>query len=370
MAKVSFSALIEHILGKLAGSVFQDSYGGYQVRTRVTPRNPQSQYQQLRRGAFGYISSLWRNLTPAQRGTFIAAAASTGGGLNLFVESNVNLSLVLQPIISSYIVSLAPVSMPISIVNLTPPIFTLQASGTTTTVPAGMALLIFSTAEKFPSKIFTNPSQYSPILSLPAGTDLSIPINISAEWIAHFGQFTADKRICVKSALINIINGKRTDSLPVCAIEQIMPTYYKPISQFGVPQTTVGTAVQSLLNTALPANALLNIGDKVLFSFVIQIPGSASSKHLGMQFNGNYSMVMTTAAARNVTVFGWVQRTGATDAKLGAAWTSDSGQSKISLDYLAGINFTLPLNISIAAQCPVDGSITADSGWVDIVNTV
>ena len=259
MAKVSFSALIENILGKLAGSVFQDSYGGYQVRTRVTPRNPQSQYQQLRRGAFGYISSLWRTLTPAQRGTFIAAAASTGGGLNLFVESNVNLSLVLQPIINSYITSLAPVSMPISIVNLTPPIFTVQASGFTTTVPAGMALLIFSTAEKFPSKIFTNPSQYSPVLSLPAGTDLSVPLNISADWIALFGQFTAGKRICVKSALINIINGKRTDSLPVCAIQdEMLPYtfYYANLVQAGVGNPVAAVAAAN----TIPAIAWSRLG--------------------------------------------------------------------------------------------------------------
>src|SRR5213596_1553841 len=102
MARISFTAIVSEIVGKLAGSVFQSSYGGFQIHGRVSPRNPQSNYQQLRRGMFGFISATWRSLTNTERQTFIDGAVSPGGGFDLYVQSNVNLILVNEPMISAY----------------------------------------------------------------------------------------------------------------------------------------------------------------------------------------------------------------------------------------------------------------------------
>lgn len=225
MARVSFSALIEEIIGKLAGSVFQDSYGGYQIRSRVSPRNPQSNYQQLRRGEFGFISASWRALTSIQRQTFIDAAITPPAALNLFIQANVNLSLIDEPLIASYVPSSAPAAMPIEITDLSVGSFKIKASGSTTIVPAGTTLLVFATYEKPPTKIFTNPSQFSPVIHYPAGTDLSSPTDISTEWISRFGIQRPNKQICIKSALIDTSNGFRTDTTMNCAISEEMPAY-------------------------------------------------------------------------------------------------------------------------------------------------
>jgi len=247
MARVSFSALIEEITGKLAGSVFQDSYGGYQIRTRVTPRNPQSSYQQLRRGAFGFISATWRNLTDIQRQTFIDAALTPPAALNLYIQSNVNLTLIQEPVINSYTTSPAPDEMIVEIYQLTPTSFKIRATGATTTVPAGHSLLIFATYEKEPTKIFTNPSQFSPIISFPAGTDVSVPTDITAAWQARYGQLREGFKICIKSATIDITNGNRTDNPISCATNSIMtPQYAILISQTGTADPTVDEQNNSL----------------------------------------------------------------------------------------------------------------------------
>ena len=44
MARIAFTSMVEEIIGKLAGSVFQDSYMGIQIRTRASPRNPSSYF--------------------------------------------------------------------------------------------------------------------------------------------------------------------------------------------------------------------------------------------------------------------------------------------------------------------------------------
>ena len=242
MARVSFSALIESILGKLAGSVFQDSYGGFQIRTRVSPRNPQTNFQQLRRGEFGYISSLWRTLSTTDRQTFIDAAGSPSGGLNLFIESNVNLSLLDIAPISVYATSAAPPSMPIQITAYNSGALAISAASGLTTVPAGYQLVIFATYEKAPTKIFTNPSQFSPVVNFAAGTSIAAPTSIAAEWISRYGILRDNKRLCVKSALIDITNGNRTDTAFVCANSiDMLPYafYYAQISQTGTNDPVV-----------------------------------------------------------------------------------------------------------------------------------
>ena len=150
-------------------------------------------------------------MSAINRATFNNGGITPLGSIDYFIQCNVNLSLINEAIISTYTPGSAPVLFPISVAELTPPIFTIQATGPVYIVPAGFALLIFSTAEKLPTKIFTNPSQFSPVISIDAGTNLTAPLNISAEWIYRFGQFTSNKRICVKSALISISNGDRLD---------------------------------------------------------------------------------------------------------------------------------------------------------------
>jgi hypothetical protein len=226
MARVNFSALISSITGKLAGSVFQDSYGGFQIRTRVSPRNPQTYYQQLRRGEFGYITQLWRGLTQPERDTWIAGAPSGMSGINFFVQCNVNLTLIEQSLISSFVGGTTPSAFPMTIAALGGGIFTIQASGAVTTVPAGLSVLVFATYEKAPSKIFTNPSQYTPVITYPPATDLSAPVSISAEWINRYGQFTSDQRICIKSVAIEHVSGFRSADTVYCAIETAPETYF------------------------------------------------------------------------------------------------------------------------------------------------
>lgn len=226
MARIAFTSMIEEIVGKLAGSVFQDSYLGMQIRTRVSPRNPQSYYQQLRRGEFGYLSAGWRFLSPSDRLTWVTAAGSVPAGKRLYIASNVNLSLVNENPIDSYTPDTTPPAMPMEIVDWILSSFFIAASDSLTTVPTGHTLLIFATSEKDPPKNFINPSNYSPIVNFPAGSDMSAPVDISADWISRFGQFTAEQRICIKSVLINVSNGDRGPDFVNCAIEPFVAVDY------------------------------------------------------------------------------------------------------------------------------------------------
>lgn len=226
MARIQFSAMIEEIVGKLAGSVFQDSYMGMQIRTRVSPQNPQTEYQQLRRGEFGYIAQRWRTLTSTEQMTWITAAGSIPQAVRLFIQVNVNLSLIEIPIISSYTAGPLPDPFPLDIITLDGIVFEVQAPVAPYIVPAGTTLLLFATYEKKQTKIFTNPSEFSPIASFPAGTDFTGPIDILALWEARYGVIHNNLRLCIKTVVIDNTNGARSADSIQCVNEPVIETYY------------------------------------------------------------------------------------------------------------------------------------------------
>lgn len=67
MALVKFTAIVDHISGKLNGNVFSKNKGGNYVRSRGTVLNPSTSAQNFVRSIFGSISQYWRDLTDAQR---------------------------------------------------------------------------------------------------------------------------------------------------------------------------------------------------------------------------------------------------------------------------------------------------------------
>jgi hypothetical protein len=217
MALVSYSALLNNITGKLAGSVFQDSFGGPQIRSRVCPRNPRSYHQQLVRGDFAFISASWRSLTSSQRQSFIDAASSPGQGFNLFMESNLNLAVLGLPMLTSFIPSAVPADMPMRIDLLSPPVFSVSASGIVATVPADTMQVVYASLQHSQSAGFINNSMFSPITAYPAGSLLTFPDDIGTAYQFRFGPFIASGTICIKSSLINTTNGLRTDSATSCS---------------------------------------------------------------------------------------------------------------------------------------------------------
>ncbi len=76
MAKVKFGAIATDARNKVGGIVYsKNQYGAY-VRTKVSPANPQSNYQSNVRNSFADLSVNWGStLTAAQRANWIAFAA-------------------------------------------------------------------------------------------------------------------------------------------------------------------------------------------------------------------------------------------------------------------------------------------------------
>jgi len=217
MARIAFTPMIAELVGKLAGSVFQYSYGGFQVHTRVIPPNPQTNRQQLRRGWFGWFAESWRFLSAAEQLSFVSVAGSVPEGFRLFLQCNINSFLIDQPTITTYAAATAPVSMAMDISEYNATQLELIASGSPSTVPPDTKLLILATYEKLLQKRFTNPSDYSPIAYFDEGTDMSSNTSILTQWQALYGVIQGGQRICINSVLIDKNNGNRSADSLICS---------------------------------------------------------------------------------------------------------------------------------------------------------
>lgn len=73
MAKIKFGMMMTDARGKLGGQVFSKNRSGAYVRTKVTPVNPRTSFQQANRALLGSLSSSWSFLTEQQRESWNSA---------------------------------------------------------------------------------------------------------------------------------------------------------------------------------------------------------------------------------------------------------------------------------------------------------
>jgi len=101
MARIKLGAIVVAMSGKLGGHVFSKNKGGAYMRTKVTPTNPRTSFQQAVRALLGSLSQQWSGLTAAARASFNNAVSDfqttnifgdtvKPSGKNLFVKLNQN----------------------------------------------------------------------------------------------------------------------------------------------------------------------------------------------------------------------------------------------------------------------------------------
>ena len=112
MARIKFGLAISDIRGSISGTTFSSgTYGAY-ARRRAVPTNPNTTKQGAVRAAFASLTSSWRNLTEAERLTWITQAPAYTNlnsfgdnvpltGQALFMRCNLNLASIGIPPITS-----------------------------------------------------------------------------------------------------------------------------------------------------------------------------------------------------------------------------------------------------------------------------
>lgn len=215
MAKILTTAIVADIRNKLNGSVFsKNRYGGY-VRTKVTPVNPQSSAQQNVRNRLSTNSQAWRGLTEVQRQSWIDAAPNFPftdifgnskilSGSALYVKFNNNLNQIGEAAIATAPSPVAIPALAISGVVADDSANTVIITATTP-VPADFAMVVFATPNVTPGKSFVK-NQFRFVQAFAAAA--AGPFDISAAYVALFGDPVVDQKVFVQAFYVSTISGQ------------------------------------------------------------------------------------------------------------------------------------------------------------------
>lgn len=214
--KVKFGAIVVAGRGKIGGHVAsRNRYGSY-FRTKVTPVNPSTVFQQAVRNRLSGLSSAWRALTAAQRAAWNASVADYArtdifgdiknpSGFNLFQQLNNNLLNISKAQIN---VPAAPDAVQ-SLLTLSAA--AAEGAGTlaltyTDAIEADMSFLVRGTPAVSAGKKFIRSEyrQFDVMLS----ADVT-PFSIETEYEARFGDIgAAGMKIFIEMLAINWATGQ------------------------------------------------------------------------------------------------------------------------------------------------------------------
>lgn len=215
MAKVKFTAAVADMRNKMNGSVFSKNRGGSYLRTKVSPVQPRTSYQQAQKANLAARSSNWRALTAAQRATWNAGCTQFPytdvfgdvkflSGQQLYVKLNTNLQNAAQTLITT---CPAPAAVPGVTITAAAaaagtPAFTVTLSDAT--VPTGNSLIIWVTPEMGTGISFVkNKLRYLGKFTLTAGV-----ANILTAYTTRFGTLVAAKNITVCGVYMSNTTGQ------------------------------------------------------------------------------------------------------------------------------------------------------------------
>ena len=213
--KAKFGAIVVAGSGKLGGHVASRNRAGAYFRTKVTPVNPSTTYQQQARNILTGLSQSWRALTQDQ---ILAWNAGVDGfattdifgdlrnptGKNLYVRLGANLISVGSPPLSD-IPSLQDVgfvtanSQSISLIS---PSWDLDAQFTA----VGSDMQLWATPSVSAGKNFVK-SLYRQIGSIAGGT--ASPFDIRPLYEARFGAPAIGEKVFVMLVAVNSVSGQK-----------------------------------------------------------------------------------------------------------------------------------------------------------------
>lgn len=199
--------------GKIGGHVASKNRSGAYARTKVTPVNPQTLFQQLARNLLTSFSQGWRALTQAQRDAWDGATPDfaksdifgdqrTPTGKNLYTALNINLSNAGQTVITDP-------PLPTGAGTVLAGALTVVNAGAKSIVhsgsTAGHTILVFATPGVSPGKKFVK-GDYR-LIGTFAGAAAS-PFVATTAYNARFGQPAAGTRVSFKLQSVNDNTGE------------------------------------------------------------------------------------------------------------------------------------------------------------------
>lgn len=213
--KVKFGAIITDGRNKIGGHVLSKNRGGAYMRTKVTPSNPQTSFQNAVRNRLTTFSQGWRALTQVQRQAWDVAVSNftktdifgdikNPSGINLYVKLNSNIAeiagtaIVLPPLPEGVV---GPLTITLTAAAGTPAMSLAWTGGA---VPADTTWIVRLTPQVSPGKNFIK-NLFRDVVFIPAAG--ATPNNLLSAYNARFGTLVAGQKVFVEVTAVGTLTG-------------------------------------------------------------------------------------------------------------------------------------------------------------------
>lgn len=220
--KIKWGSLVVDGRGKIGGHVAARNRSGAYMRTKVTPNNPQTEFQTEARGRLATLSSGWRELSQAQRDAWNAAVVDfektnvfgdlvKPTGKNLFTGLNINMlligeSMMINPPLPADTISFNNPVLSASVAT-GPELNGTAASGMTYKIEATPSLSAGIGFFKNKFKMIATIDNSSPT-----------PWNLKAEYEQRFGALVLGQKVAVRVTAVNATTGQAGTPVVASAI--------------------------------------------------------------------------------------------------------------------------------------------------------
>lgn len=223
MARIKFGMMMTDARGKLGGQVFTKTRSGATVRTKVTPRNPQTLAQGQARSILANLSRGWSNLSVNDRESWQSAVNSftktdvfgdnyAPSGKNLYVSLNANLQNIGKSTIDSAPSETALPSIAFSGVSFNLPdgvrLGNVLFSADVVDIPTGTSLVIEASRPANAGR-YNFSGGFAKVIVLDDASDLDgKKEDIFDAYIAKYGSPAVGKKVAFRVKLVSISTGQ------------------------------------------------------------------------------------------------------------------------------------------------------------------
>ncbi len=226
MAKILFTAFLADMRGKVNGTVFSKNRGGAYARTKVTPTNPQTSFQQAVRSVLSGFSQAWRSLTQAQRDAWNQAVQSFPrtnvfgnakilSGHQLYIGLNSQLSAAGAASIDNPPVAAGAPALETLTLDFDIGIGGVDLGFGPSPVPANTAMIVEATEPVSSGRSNVN-NRFRQIAVVAAAA--TSPEDLEAAYVAKFGTPAVGQKVFVRAKFVNTETGEVSQSLQASAV--------------------------------------------------------------------------------------------------------------------------------------------------------
>lgn len=207
MAKIFYTGIVDHIAGKIAGTVFQKSNGGYQIRSKGSYSQRDSVTQMRTRGIYSYLTFFWSTLLQSERDTWIAADVDGISGKALFMRNNIALLYYGSPVARTFTIQ-PEFNEPTVLLNtLSSSTFTITFNGLLNPIGANKVVSVYGVPMRSPGTQFTNRLYSRLIAYTPPNTNPNTSFSIFTPYTAKYGALIPGQQVMLYIHLLDVVTG-------------------------------------------------------------------------------------------------------------------------------------------------------------------